>query len=219
MSDLCVFAANFTQTPEVHGVLLRESCKRFGIELHEYGIGEDFQGWKQMKCVRSLEFLKTRTEPYALMLDAFDCFVFGRVGELLNRYFQFGSPIVIAAEKNCFPHPEWSSLYEPISSPWPYVNSGCIMGQRVTLAAILEQMLDWENDDQACWSLKYLHGGSVALDTHCALFQTMWHTTPDEVEPGHNKVFDTRPIIWHFNGKEYPPGTMQRWYEETTNGL
>jgi hypothetical protein len=69
MSDLCTFTANFTTKPETDGILLRQSCKKFGLELHEYGIGEPMpRTWKQAKIVRAIDFLSNRNEKYAMYL-------------------------------------------------------------------------------------------------------------------------------------------------------
>ena len=216
MSELCVFAANFTQTPEVQGALLRESCVRVGIELHEYGIGEGFQGWQQMKIVRALQFLEGRSEPYVLMVDSHDSFVLAGEAEILERYLSLRAEIVISAEKNCWPHAEWDSRYPSNSSPWPYVNSGGVIGGREFFMERLESMRGMEDDDQACWTLQYFNDHQVMLDRHCRLFQTMYGTKPGELSPGVNYVFYTHPLIWHFNGKEgnYPEGKpdMAEWY-------
>ena len=223
-SDLLVLAPNFTSRPQVDGSLLRESCDKFSLNLLEYGIGRPMPTWKQAKIVEPLEILRGRSESFAMLVDAHDSFVAGDEEDILQTYLQTGASVLVSAEKNCWPRPSEAVRYAErryTSSPWTYVNAGGFIGRRSDLIEVLTYLVSIpDDDDQGCWTTAYLElGHGILLDDSCSLFQTMYGYDPIELEPGSNLIWGTRPLVWHFNGKDfnYPQGKpdMREWYRRT----
>ena len=216
MSDLCVFSTGVKP-------LLRESCARFRVELHEYGMGRPWPGLCQGKIAEALEFLNTRREQYALFTDGEDSFIASYAPTIIGK-FQTVNPagsILISAEKYCYPHPDLSQAYPPSPTPWKYLNSGGWMGSRKRLIQVLSEMLHshWfgVRDDQYCWTQFYIENNdAMAIDHQCEIFQTLsgmnleYELRGDIVE---NVITGTFPSVFHANGRSATIEQLRELYQ------
>ena len=213
MSDLCVFSTGIKP-------LLRQSCADHGIELHEYGVGRPWPGMCVGKITEPLAFLKTRTEKYALFTDGEDSFIVNDEDHIIGEFEANVSrwrPILISAEKNCYPDPELAEQYPESPTPWKYINAGGWMGKREALIMALGELQDSPffgvSDDQLCWHHWFLRYRYLAdLDSGCEVFQTM-AGTDEFIPPGMNTLTLSCPSVIHFNGRTGMDGRMEQWYE------
>jgi len=224
VSDLLIFTCDY-DTPRIDLSLLRRSCELYDIELATYGTGI-YPGHALAKIRDAAKFLETREEPFVLFTDGADTFINGTSKSILEKYQQVGSLILVSAEKNCWPDVNLSTHYPIVDrrSPWRYINSGGWMGERGAVIEALLSMSDnidnWGNDDQLCWTKWYLYRKGrliTTIDSGCNVFQTMASAASHELSPdGSNAVTHNTPSVYHFNGRS--PG-IGNWYRMLTGDM
>lgn len=139
---------------------------------------------------------------------------------LFNRYKEFRSPLVISAEKNCFPtdHKDEFDARRKGDSPYKYLNSGMVVGEVEAMLAVLESMDAknipndyWDGEkmvnpnDQEYYQKEYLKQPvPIVLDTYQILCNTLHDVTADELDFSEdriaNKTTKTYPCSFHLNG-------------------
>lgn len=203
--------------------MLVNSCNFFKLPLHLYGQGEPWPGLFEGKIKRLRREVETLKSTYILVCDSSDTFVLGNKEDLLTKFLGINAPLVVSAEKNCWPQPSLASYFPKIDSQWCYLNSGGYMGRKEDIVSVLDYMSrmpiseaiyrskDWEND-QFRLSLVYVDSvSSIKLDTRCELFQTMGNVKEGELEfRGNmlrNLVTNTYPLVVHYNG--HTPGMRE----------
>jgi len=126
-------------------------------------------------------------------------------------------PLLLHAEKLCWPHPEKATRYPYSPSPWCYVNGTGPAGTGEAIAEAIEyglanfpitddsaDVFDISKDnDQRFWTDVYLAGKGL-LDTDCRLSQSLVMAQNGEyaIRGGRlvNKVMGTKPLFVHANG-------------------
>src|ERR1700741_4438845 len=81
-------------------------------------------------------------EKYIIFCDCWDLVFAAKPEDLLSYYHRwFNSPLVISAEKNCFPA-DLKDNYDNLdyTSSYKYLNSGMIVGETAALLETLEAM-------------------------------------------------------------------------------
>jgi len=175
-------------------------------------------------------------EKYIIFIDAFDVVFADTVEVIINKFKSFGCPIVIGAEKNCFPdnfRREYDRL--PHTSSFKYLNSGVIVGETEAILTVLEAMdapnlpRDYHDpnkgynhhfNDQAYYMDLYLRQPvPMQLDYQCDIAQNMQdvamdeiilvHTASEKIRMVRNIETNTTPSIIHWNGGSKSAGTMQ----------
>lgn len=140
--------------------------------------------------------------------------------EIMLRYQSFNSPVVISAERNCFPA-DTKDEYDKLDSPTPYkyLNSGFIVGETEAILACLEAMdlpnqpedhrrpdgTNFHLNDQALWLDLFLKQPvKMELDRYQALSQTLHDVDISEFDLSEtrvrNKITNSYPCTLHFNG-------------------
>jgi len=170
------------------------------------------------------------TTPYILFCDSWDTFFAADPQVLFEKYFEFDSPIVISAEKNCFPDdlkPEYDELNP--TAKYKYLNSGMIIGETEAIKQMMEAMeLDkvpddyWDKEnscmvhinDQFLFQQIFLKQPvKIALDYNQSLCQTLHDISSDEFEISdkgiRNKVTNTFPVLFHANGSAKDSGVKE----------
>jgi len=109
-----------------------------------------------------------------LFTDAYDVYYCGNLETLLERYREFGKPIVFGAEVYCSPIPARAADYPAADKThfFPYLNSGMFIGRVDALRACMRdyQYKDAQ-DDQIFWTDQYLaHPDLITLDHENRLF-------------------------------------------------
>lgn len=162
------------------------------------------------------------TEKHIIFCDCFDLVFAIKPEQLFLKYFQFASPLVISAEKNCFPgdtREEFDKL-DNYGSPYKYLNSGMIVGETEAMLAVLESM-DAKNipndywseehkcminpNDQLYYQQEFLKQPvKIVLDTPQRLCNTLHDVKIDELDFNGDAIFNketkTFPASFHLNG-------------------
>lgn len=138
------------------------------------------------------------TEKYIIFIDAFDVVFADTIEGIMDKFMSFGCPVVIGAERNCFPdnfRKEYDRLQS--TSSFKYLNSGVIVGETEAILTILEAM-DAQNlprdyhdpnkgynhhfNDQAYYMDIYLRQPvEMKLDYQCLIAQNMQDVTMDDI--------------------------------------
>jgi len=171
-------------------------------------------------------------EEHLIVCDCFDLVFACEPKQLYLKYLQFQSPVVISAEKNCFPadlKDEYDKLGEDFDSPYKYLNSGMVVGETEAILAILESM-DAKNIPNDYWSEEkncminpndqeyYLkeflkQPVPISLDRYQILCNTLHSVPLDELDltQDHifNKVTQTYPCSFHLNGGSKTAGLRE----------
>ncbi len=167
---------------------------------------------------------------YLIFVDAWDVVFVDSAEDIMGKFLNFNSPIVIGAEKNCFPS-NFKKEYDrlPFTSSYKYLNSGVIIAETDALLEVLEAMdapnlpVDYFNpilqknyhfNDQAMYMDIFLRQPvKMVLDYNCCIVQNMQDVKEDEIVFGgdgaingeqyryiKNKETKTHPCIFHWNG-------------------
>lgn len=160
-------------------------------------------------------------EKYLIFCDCFDLVFSVPPSKLFLKYKQFAAPLVISAEKNCFPAGckyEYDVLAEEFDSPYKYLNSGMIVGEVEAMVTVLESMgaKDIPNDhwdgtkmiepnDQEYYQAEFLKQPvQIILDRYQILCNTLHDVMMEELEFREdgvwNNITKTYPCSFHLNG-------------------
>jgi hypothetical protein len=161
-------------------------------------------------------------------IDAYDVLVNGTVEEVMHKFMQFNSDIVIGAEMNSYPEGYDNAYpYTGSKTNYKYVNSGGYIGYKHALA----KLFDWKGREDICkicsiggdqhYFIQYylahvvpetcILGSTsqrhICLDTEEAIFQNMFKTNWKEFEfiSGrlYNCALEQNPCFIHFNGDSW----------------
>lgn len=204
MNDLLVFTPKFDFGPDKMHHLV-DSCKHFGIEVQTYGEGP-WPGYIEGKITRAIPFLESRPEKYVLFCDASDTMMARDPAGLLNAFHRFHHPLVISAERDCFPLRDLALKFTPAEGGYSFPNAGGFMGERTAIISALDFMRQHytEGEDQARW-LRLLVDSPNKIDSCCTIFQTMSGGASSHLrfEDGacYNVCTGARPYFLHFNGR------------------
>jgi hypothetical protein len=158
---------------------------------------------------------------YMIFCDCWDLVFAATPNEVLERYFTFGSPIVISSEKNCFPD-DLKKEFDELNPPtiYKYLNSGFIVGETEAILTCLEAM-DLPNlqddhydpekncnvhpNDQYEWMKIFVKQPvGIRLDYGQELSQTLHDTNIEDFDFSktriRNKITNSHPCAFHFNG-------------------
>jgi hypothetical protein len=148
---------------------------------------------------------------------------------LFLKYRQFAAPVVISAEKNCFPADLKDEFDERHigGSPYKYLNSGMIVGETEAILTILESMDAknipndyWDGEkminpnDQEYYQEEYLKQPvPIVLDTAQILCNTLHSVELDELDFSEqriaNKITRSYPCSFHLNGNAKTSGLRE----------
>ena len=129
---------DFTPQPMIFGSETRTSCY-------------------QSKMLNMREVLKTLSSEYVVVIDGFDLIFNKELDESLFDDFKDNSELefMFGAEMNCFPYPQYSSLFEDNArTKIQYLNGGVIIAKRDNYLQELELRLDPQKYDQQEYMLK-----------------------------------------------------------------
>jgi len=213
--SLLTFTCCYSHPPaEVYW--LEESCRRVGIELHRYGVGQNWPGFTG-RLKGAADFLSSRTEDVVLFMDSADTFVLDNADVILEKFRSFNAPFVFGAEKNCWPDGSLSHHFPGNGTPWRFLNAGSWIGRREYTIDVLKDTLadygtTWAEDDTRCFvQMMVDHGLPEKIDHNCLLFQSMYMHRDGEIDWSdfRNTVTNTYPSCWHFNGRT--PGYVETY--------
>ena len=205
---------------------LRLSAQKCGVEVGGWGERENaLPSFYQNRIINMICYLESISDDYVLYCDSRDSLiVYYDPGLAIKNLESYGKPLLVQAERNCFPYPDLAGRYPVISTPYKYLNAGGIFGERKYLLQKLRDLKKYHEamgtpeeaeSDQGLWTIHYLDTQSFALDYKCKVFQSMYLAEDEDcyVEDRRlrNKFFPgSEPMVIHFNGNT--PG-IRDWYK------
>ncbi len=192
-----------------------KSLKKFGYRAKILGLSEPWKGL-MTKPKKLLDYLQSGecTADHIIAIDAWDTIFAKSPDEVIERFKEFTTDILIGSEIACFPEVGMACDFPHTESPFKYLNSGVIVGTPKSVMAALVSMKphsvpdDYqvsetyrhEPNDQYYWQLTF-HKQPVAmkLDYDAKVVLNCCGVSEEEM-----RKYD--PCIFHFNGpaKEYP---------------
>lgn len=160
-------------------------------------------------------------EEIIIFVDGWDTVMASPVEEVIEKYNQFSSHVVIGGEKNCFPDfykKEYDRLVS--TSSFKYLNSGVIVGHTEAIFELLKAM-DAENlpvdyhdgrtgrnfhfNDQSYYLDLFLRQPvNMEIDYQCCIAQNMQDVEEQELDFSNKRIRNVEtgecPSIIHFNG-------------------
>jgi hypothetical protein len=167
------------------------------------------------KFIETYNYLKSGAEKDTDLIvysDSYDSLVLCSPEEVLQKYLDNFSPKVLYyAERACWPHGEWESLYPKVeNTPYKHLNGGGFIGtpkQYMDLVEIEFPEFTPQFNDQVHSTKLFLHQNdkaNIALDNYCKIFQCFAHASPQDFryEDGRviNNITREKPCFIHFNG-------------------
>lgn len=207
---------------------LDDSCKRFGIDLRPYGIGESWTSWPNVKVTRMLEcFKREKADGYThtLYTDGRDSFFVRPLKVAIDAYEGMGKPsCLMATEPANYPRPELTDLFPDPGHKFRYLGAGQFIGELDYLIWAWEMLQrDYpdggtEPNNESGWMCHAFvtgkFGEGFKLDTDCQIFQSAGNedclvgkdvfVSSDGL---FNRITDSYPCIVHFNGGYSHPET------------
>lgn len=194
MSDLLVFSAN----PDS---LLLESAAHFSVTLRHYS-PKPWNNYVNGKLVEGVKFLSQQIEPVVMWVDGYDSLILKSEADILSRWQSLGFPLIMSAERNCFPDAERASEFPERGLMPRFPCSGAFMGTRADVLTAMHTAIQYagnNGDDQRAWTSAILSGAvGMQLDHGRVLFQSMGDGDP---------YGDA--CVAHFNGRV--PGRGDLW--------
>lgn len=220
----------YTYSNKAHPGLdkLLKSARHFKIPLKVLGIPYPtyqgpplpFDGYlcKLKALLEELNKGEISDSDIVLFTDAFDTFFIAGGEVILRKFLAFGVPIVMGAEKNCFPLKDREGDFPKSPSSFKFVNCGFYIGYCKEVRDALHSVLtmrcpmgvssgDFSND-QTRFILYYLspENRTLHLDTTTQLVLNTYSVGKEEVKfskkAPHLMVRETKnhPCVIHFNG-------------------
>jgi len=165
-----------------------------------------------MKLRYLIKFLqKKESDDIILFTDAWDVIIIRDCSEILKTYKSFKKDIVFGGEKGfCLPD-FWNYFQYDFTKPFPFLNSGVMIGKAGTIKNLLEKYTekDIEDsvDDQVLWRKIYLENkDKIAIDFTAKLILNTSLTSKNDYIFKNNifkyKETNTNPSIIHAQGPE-----------------
>jgi len=200
-----------TEEPAAH---LRNSCRRMGLDLLLYGVGQPFHAHgADAQVAKLVPVLEGLDDEYVVVTDCRDTLFLAGEVELMDEFRHYRTDLVMSAEKGCWPpEPEVVHGMPKTSLGYNYINAGQYMGKRKYILTCLHHLLSQYrkggglDNSQAWWPLALLRGElDFALDSKCRIFQTMSSGETYDLIPDRRILFHLTgacPCSVHFNGSQ-----------------
>jgi hypothetical protein len=198
---------------------LLESTSINKIPITVLGKGVDWNGYvTKLQILR--DYLPTLNCELVCFTDARDVLYMATDEQIVSAYdkhFEKGS-VVFNADTNCFPNSANAELHPKEGEKYRFLNSGCVIGDRLLLIKIIEDALQvyYMNpemvDDQELLQEVFLsgkHGDLFTIDYNCVIFQSIWDEKGGRsnnfdlayAKDGiYNRLTNTKPLIFHHPG-------------------
>ena len=197
---------------------LLHSCNIHNIDIQIIGKGASWEGFVT-KFKIMVEYLSQISDEIVCLTDSRDVLYMSDENTIYNTFIENfdKDTIVFNGETQCFPEPEFAELHPHQNKKYKYLNSGCVIGSRLTLLEAAKKAIElYEkteiNDDQFLIQKLLIDNkldGKITLDYECKIFQCVWDNdwgrsnnfdliySKDDI---YNRLTDTHPLIFHFPG-------------------
>jgi len=197
---------------------LLHSCNIHNIDIQIIGKGASWEGFVT-KFKIMVEYLSQISDEIVCLTDSRDVLYMSDESTIYNTFIENfdKDTIVFNGETQCFPEPEFAELHPHQNKKYKYLNSGCVIGSRLTLLEAAKKAIKlYEkteiNDDQFLIQKLLIDNkldGKITLDYECKIFQCVWDNdwgrsnnfdliySKDDI---YNRLTETNPLIFHFPG-------------------
>lgn len=197
---------------------LLHSCNIHNIDIQIIGKGVTWEGFVT-KFKIMVEYLSQISDEIVCLTDSRDVLYMSDENTIYNTFIENfdKDTIVFNGETQCFPEPEFAELHPHQNKKYKYLNSGCVIGSRLTLLEAAKKAIElYEktqiNDDQFLFQKLLIDNkldGKIVLDYECKIFQCVWDNdwgrsnnfdliySKDDI---YNRLTETHPLIFHFPG-------------------
>ena len=189
--------------------LLIKSGKKFGVEVHPYGVGKVWGGHWNCKIDGFLEYAKTVKEDYKMMVDGDDSLIVRDGWDTIP--FICGDRVVASCGRQIWPFHLNVDDFPEVPTENRFLNAGCIVGPTKKIVACLESINRCKNiihssmSDQEPWCYAYFQRHECVIDYYCLIGQVMSDAGcyQTEVRNGwiYNKHTHTFPFVIHYAGR------------------
>jgi hypothetical protein len=201
---VCTVASK--ETKDLNNLL--KSCCKNNIDLKILGLNKPYFS-HSLKLFYVQEYLNTLADDDILMfVDAYDVLIISEKNTILKKFFQMKTPLLFAAEKNCWPLDNVADRFPKSPTPFRYIKTGTYIGYVYFLKKWLQDLspIDIYKCDQSQISLHYLQNpNTYPLDFYCELFLPLFKVRKKELKVDlktiHCLSTNSRPCVIHANGK------------------
>ena len=163
-------------------------------------------GGQKVNLIREyLNRNEVRDTDVVIFTDGYDVMYADDIPTVLERWFDSNHRVLFAAESKCWPDPSLAQdqINRSGGKDFPFLNSGCFIGEVGELKRIFSEEVEDHSDDQEFLQRKYLSGEyDIALDHDQYIFMT---NDPDIEIRGsqlYNPTTKKYGCIYHANGGE-----------------
>ena len=152
------------------------------------------------------EFIKDKKDSDVLLfLDGYDTFISDSISEILYRYLEFNSQIVVSSERICWPDeliaPKLKELNINQNTPYQYLNSGMYIGRIGRLKELLTHSIENDEDDQFYMQREYLRNPKgIVCDVEQYMFMTSDYSVFQKGGQLYNPITRCYGCAYHGNG-------------------
>lgn len=203
--------------------VFQKSAVQHNISFDILGWGKEYTSHK-CKSIWLIEYLKNLPDDeIVLYTDAYDALILCDEEEILEKYTQFGHPVIYSAEQNINIE---GTLSEKLTTylkvrngkkPYQFLNAGQWIGRAKAVRDILEEtlasdMFDSRNNNDQSLLIKYmsLYRSAVKLDSKNLIFSCTAGRTGLEKKDYSikndrifNNITETTPCSIHFAAKNF----------------
>ena len=201
----------------------KQTAKRLGYQYTSIGQGVEWEGFVT-KMKLPIQYLENQLSSFEtdpennpdpketlyVFVDAYDLVFVGPPDEILKKYKDYQSPIVVGSEQHCFANCQPLKCDDVLSSEGRqgrrFINTGCVLGDVDALLKYYKWGVDnYPADDQVAMArYKNLHCDVVTLDMDARIvFNYPFNIyASDKLEPVENQRFqirnsDVQPCLVH----------------------
>ena len=152
------------------------------------------------------EYIKDKKDSDVLLfLDGYDTFISDSISEILYRYLEFNSQIVVSSERICWPDeliaPKLKELNINQDTPYQYLNSGMYIGRIGRLKELLATPIENDEDDQFYMQREYLRNPKgIVCDVEQYMFMTSDYSVFQKGGQLYNPITKCYGCAYHGNG-------------------
>eukprot|EP00118_Oscarella_pearsei_P003266 m.13634 g.13634 ORF g.13634 m.13634 type:complete len:725 (+) comp25137_c0_seq1:1251-3425(+) len=208
-----------------------KSATRFGFDVKVVGMGKEWRGGNVAKFAgggHKINLLVDALSPYKddgnlliMFTDSYDVVLAGEPEEVISKFVEFKSKLVVSAEGFCWPDRSLANIYPKVTLGKRFLCSGGYIGYApVIYEALTSSEVKDLDDDQLFFTNLYLDKDfkkkhNMRLDHRSHIFQNL-HGAEEDVDVKfdsdsgkpyvENIVYGTRPLVLHGNA---PKGKLR----------
>ena len=173
--------------------LLLATAKKANLQSRVLGTTKTFghgAGWGFRLDIIKEEMKALHPDTKVLVTDGWDVLINGPSDKLENWIEEHPGKVLFAGET--FRHPYKDIFYPKSDGLFPYLNAGIYAGRAADILDILKAPYDSKTDDQGYYTLQFLYGDKIMIDSHAQIFVCLAGLT----------ALPELPFAVHMNGRK-----------------